>query len=97
MDGQLISISISVTVTVTIIIELIHHYHHRVTGSAVFIAFITDNYIKKASGLGDKGEDDNCFLEFDYACVERGRKNMIAVILEPSCRRFEIHFNGLLL
>jgi hypothetical protein len=54
--------------------------------SAVFAVFLTNNYIKKASGLGSKGEDDNCFFEFDTAVLERGRSNMIAVVLEPSCR-----------
>jgi len=57
-----------------------------VADSTAFVVFLTKNYILKASGLGSKGEDDNCFFEFDTAALERGRSNMIAVILEPSCR-----------
>jgi hypothetical protein len=57
-----------------------------ITGSSVILVFITQNYIKKASGLGPKGEDDNCFFEFDNACLERGRRNIIPVIMEPECR-----------
>lgn len=57
-----------------------------ISESKCFVVFLTGNYIKKASGLGPKGEDDNCFFEFDTAVLERGRSNMISVVLEPSCR-----------
>jgi len=57
-----------------------------IADSAVFGVFLTNTYIKKASGLGSKGEDDNCFFEFDTAVLERGRSNMIAIVIEPSCR-----------
>lgn len=57
-----------------------------ISESATFAVFLTNNYIKKASGLGSKGEDDSCFFEFDLAALERGRTNMIAIVLEPSCR-----------
>ena len=40
----------------------------------------------QASGLGAKGEDDNCFFEFDTALLQRGRGKLISVVLEPQCK-----------
>ena len=58
-----------------------------ISASRAVIAFITSNYIKKASGKGPRGEDDNCFFEFDGALLERGRQKIIPVVMEPQCRQ----------
>ena len=33
-----------------------------IASSATILIFITENYLKKASGYGPNGEDDNCFF-----------------------------------
>ena len=42
--------------------------------------------MEKVNGTGPNGSDDNCKLEFDYACLRKGTANMIAVVMEPSMR-----------
>jgi WD40 repeat protein len=54
--------------------------------SVCVVVFITNNYISKASGKGEKGERDNCFLEFDRAAKTKGRNKMIPMVMEPRCR-----------
>jgi hypothetical protein len=56
-----------------------------IAGSSVVLCFITQNYVIKASGLGPRGEDDNCFFEFDNALIERGRGRLLPVVMEPRC------------
>jgi hypothetical protein len=56
-----------------------------IAGSSVVLCFLTQNYIAKASGLGPRGEDDNCFFEFDNALIERGRSRILPVVMEPRC------------
>ena len=56
-----------------------------IAGSSVILCFLTQNYIIKASGLGPRGEDDNCFFEFDNALIERGRSRLLPVVMEPRC------------
>ncbi len=56
-----------------------------IIGSSVVLCFLTENYIQKASGLGPRGEDDNCFFEFDNALIERGRSRLLPVVMEPRC------------
>jgi hypothetical protein len=60
-----------------------------VKNSSCFVAFITESYLKKASGDGPNGANDNCKLEFDSALHNKdlGVANMIAVIMEPRCKR----------
>lgn len=54
--------------------------------SAVVVVFITHEYLLKASGLGQRGEDDVCKYEFDCALLERGLANIVAVVMEPGLR-----------
>jgi hypothetical protein len=53
--------------------------------SAVFVVFVTQQYITKVQGQGPKGEADNCRREFSYALNKKTEALMVAVVLEPSC------------
>ena len=55
--------------------------------SRCVIVFITERYIKKASGNGERGANDNCKFEFDTALMPpHGVDKMISVVMEPRCR-----------
>lgn len=56
-----------------------------IANSSAILCFITQNYIIKASGLGPRGEDDNCYFEFDSALLERGRSRLLPIVMEPRC------------
>lgn len=53
--------------------------------SSVVIACITREYIKKVSGQGFNGPNDNCKIEFDYAIRRKTSRFIIPVIMEPNC------------
>jgi hypothetical protein len=38
------------------------------------------------TGRGEKGELDNCYIEFQHACLVKERSKMLAVVMEPRCR-----------
>ena len=54
--------------------------------SKTVIVFITQRYIQKVDGEGERGEDDNCKFEFEYSLARKGVGAMIAVVMEPRCR-----------
>merc|ERR1711908_242347 len=49
------------------------------------IVFITKTYVEKVNGEAERGLDDNCALEFGYACQRKGIRWLIATVMEPSC------------
>ena len=53
--------------------------------SEFVIFFITKSYIEKVAGRGPKGDQDNCYLEFNYAARQKGANNLIAVVMEEEC------------
>jgi hypothetical protein len=54
--------------------------------SACVIVFLTESYMKKAAGLGSKGDDDNARFEFSQACSpSKGVAKIIPVVMEPQC------------
>lgn len=55
-------------------------------GCDVFVVFITQAYLSKASGQAQKGMDDNCKFEFDEALQSKGVAKMLPVVLEARCR-----------
>ena len=56
-----------------------------IDNSSVVIACITREYIKKVSGQGFNGPNDNCKIEFDYAVRRKTSRFIIPVIMEPEC------------
>ena len=54
--------------------------------SMTVICFITNDCITKVGGEGEKGDNDNCKLEFEYACECQGVKNLIVVEMEETDR-----------
>ena len=50
--------------------------------SSSVIAFITKDYVEKASGYGRGGGDDNCKYELDTALLELGVNKIIPVVME---------------
>jgi hypothetical protein len=54
--------------------------------SICVIVFITKNYIQKASGTGLKKDQDNCYIEFEWAQRNKGRYKMIPIVMEPRCQ-----------
>lgn len=61
---------------------------HGVHDSECVAVFITERYLRKASGTGPKGADDNCKFEFDSASFtpHLGADRMIPIVMEPRCR-----------
>ena len=54
--------------------------------SACVVVFLTESYMKKAAGLGSKGDDDNARFEFNLACSPlKGVAKIIPVVMEPQC------------
>lgn len=54
--------------------------------SACVCVFVTERYIRKAGGKGERGADDNCCYEFGYAVRRKGVGRIIPVVMEPQCR-----------
>jgi hypothetical protein len=54
--------------------------------SRMIVVCITSAYISKVAGEGSDGMNDNCKKEFDYSVGRKGVENLIAVVMEPSCR-----------
>ena len=46
---------------------------------------LTEAYMKKAAGLGAKGDDDNAKFEFGLALSRKGVAKIIPVVMEPRC------------
>lgn len=53
--------------------------------TSAVVVFVTENYIKKANGDGQKGELDNCYFEFAQANRTKGPGKMIPVVMEAGC------------
>ena len=51
----------------------------------IIVVFVTHRYLQKVAGQGDRGADDNCKFEFDYALQRKGVNFMIPVVMEPCC------------
>jgi hypothetical protein len=66
--------------------NLIDKMSQGIDRSNAVVVFVTRNYINKVAGLGVKGDDDNCKMEFEYAKRRKGKAKMLCVIMEDSCR-----------
>mmetsp|Transcript_27273 Transcript_27273/g.41043 ORF Transcript_27273/g.41043 Transcript_27273/m.41043 type:complete len:374 (-) Transcript_27273:139-1260(-) len=53
--------------------------------SRLVIVFITQSYVNKVAGRGERRDNDNCLLEFKYAARKKGPSNLIVVVMEDSC------------
>lgn len=58
---------------------------HGIDHSKMVIVFVTQRYIQKVAGKDERGEDDNCKFEFDYACKRKGVASMLTVVMEREC------------
>jgi len=56
-----------------------------IDASTIVVVFVTHRYLQKVAGHGDRGADDNCKFEFDYALQRKGVNFMIPVVMEPRC------------
>jgi hypothetical protein len=50
--------------------------------SVCVLVCITENYVTKTRGKAERGEDDNCKLEFEYAMHQKGSEKLIPVVME---------------
>ena len=59
-----------------------------ISQSTCFLAFITENYMKKVGGLAPAGDADNCRREFVYAALKKQRPNkmMIPIVMDATQR-----------
>ena len=57
-----------------------------IDGSRTIICFVTDRYCEKANGDGERGDDDNCKFELDYALKRKGAAAIYPVVMEPRMR-----------
>lgn len=55
-----------------------------INNSLTVIVFITEDYITKVAGEAVNGDNDNCKLEFEYACEHKGVNNLILVEMEET-------------
>ncbi|KOO23359.1 tir-containing protein [Chrysochromulina tobinii] len=66
--------------------DVIRQMEEGIAQSACVIVFLTESYMKKAAGLGSKGDDDNARFEFSQACSpSKGVAKIIPVVMEPQC------------
>ena len=65
--------------------DIVSQMTKGIDNSSVVIACITREYIKKVSGRGFNGPNDNCKIEFDYAVRRKTSRFIIPVIMEPEC------------
>ena len=56
-----------------------------ISKSRYCLTLITTDYMTKVEGRGPNGDDDSCKFEFDLACLKRGTKCMLPVVMEPIC------------
>jgi hypothetical protein len=57
-----------------------------IDSSELVIVFVTERYMKKVNGEGEKGSQDNCKLEFQYAIQKKKVDMCIAVVMEESMK-----------
>ena len=57
-----------------------------INNSLTVIVFITEDYITKVAGEAVNGDNDNCKLEFEYACEHKGVNNLILVEMEETTK-----------
>jgi len=53
-----------------------------INNSVATVVFVTNDYVIKVAGKGRNGNNDNCKLEFEYACEQRSVDNLIVVEME---------------
>lgn len=56
-----------------------------ISKSRYCLTLITTDYMTKVEGRGPHGDDDSCKFEFDLACLKRGTRFMLPVVMEPVC------------
>ena len=56
-----------------------------IDNTAVILFLVTERYMNKVAGKGDKGELDNCRFEFTHASNTKAPSRFIAVVMEPRC------------
>eukprot|EP01031_Cornospumella_fuschlensis_P023522 gene23522-28528_t len=54
--------------------------------AACVIVFITERYMDKVAGKGEKGELDNCLFEFSHLSTSKAKSKIFPVVMEPRCR-----------
>eukprot|EP01031_Cornospumella_fuschlensis_P025379 gene25379-30646_t len=54
--------------------------------AACVIVFITERYMNKVAGKGEKGELDNCLFEFSHLATSKAKSKIFPVVMEPRCR-----------
>eukprot|EP01031_Cornospumella_fuschlensis_P029637 gene29637-35774_t len=50
------------------------------------VVFITERYMEKVAGKGEKGNLDNCLFEFSHLSTSKDRNKIFPVVMEPRCR-----------
>ena len=56
-----------------------------VNSSNTIACFVTKQYIEKAGGKGEDGENDICKFEFDTGLRRKGVNRLISVVMEKGC------------
>eukprot|EP01031_Cornospumella_fuschlensis_P030550 gene30550-36921_t len=54
--------------------------------AACVVVFVTERYMDKVAGKGEKGELDNCLFEFSHLSTSKARSKLFPVVMEPRCR-----------
>jgi len=65
--------------------DIVAQMTQGIDDSSVVIVCVTQDYIKKVSGKGPKGANDNCKIEFDYTMRRKGPEMVVPVVMEPIC------------
>ena len=64
--------------------NIVDQMSRGIDDSMAVIVFVTNEYITKVAGQGQNGNNDNCKLEFEYACAHKRVENMIVVEMEDT-------------
>ena len=54
--------------------------------AACVVVFVTERYMDKVAGKGERGQLDNCLFEFSHIAQTKDRSKIIPVVMEPRCR-----------
>eukprot|EP01031_Cornospumella_fuschlensis_P024391 gene24391-29487_t len=54
--------------------------------AACVIVFVTERYMDKVAGKGERGELDNCLFEFSHLSTSKAKSRIFPVVMEPRCR-----------
>ena len=66
-----------------------------IENSKCVLIFVTARYVRKVSGKGPNGQNDNCLLEFGHAMRQCGVEKMVPVVMEAPAAGLNLRLRSL--